>query len=626
MKLLAIRITNFRSFRETQTFTFPEQSGLYFMRGINEVEPRLEANGAGKSTIWDALTWCLFEKTPRGLKAGDVCNWEAEKGTKVEVDFYLDNDDRCLWTVSRTWKPNSWRLSHIADYVTDEEVVDLTKDKNNPVLDWLRLEFTPFLNCILTAQGQPMFLDQKADMQAALFSDVMGLDRWLEYSAIASKKASLQDSITRGLERKLSDLGGQLASMGKFDFKINLKDWEKLRQRDLIILETDYAGALTRNTDLKAKLLLLTEAERKARADWDDVKKPRSALEEELKIKADLLADIQTQLTITETEGKSAKKHLDHLEDNDHCPTCQQSLPKIEHQAQIKQARQNYARFTRAVGQITVGIKNGKLAVEDATEALDNQLKKEDRVRYSLDDTMNELAGTRRNLQLQERELDKLEEDAEKLLNAVNPFVLMHQQALSDGQRLQTELEDTQRLLDDSMSRYGLLSYWVKGFKELRLQLIAEALNELEIEVNSCVAALGLVDWELNFQVDRETKGGSVQRGFSVLVRSPHNRLSVPWAAWSGGEAQRLRLACNMGLADLIRSRSGVSLNLEVWDEPTAGLSHQGVQDLLEALATRARNENRTIFVVDHRTLGFGGFDKTCTVVKSADGSQVSWD
>ena len=173
------------------------------------------------------------------------------------------------------------------------------------------------------------------------------------------------------------------------------------------------------------------------------------------------------------------------------------------------------------------------------------------------------------------------------------------------------------------MERYSLYSFWVRGFKDLRLQLIAEALTELEIEVNSCVTALGLIDWELKFQVDRETASGTISRGFTVSVISPYNNKPVPWESWSGGESQRLRIAATMGLSNLIRSRTGTELALEVWDEPSTALSQQGVHDLLEALNHRANTEQRPIWIVDHTSHSFGGFAGGATITKRKSGSVI---
>jgi len=85
-----------------------------------------------------------------------------------------------------------------------------------------------------------------------------------------------------------------------------------------------------------------------------------------------------------------------------------------------------------------------------------------------------------------------------------------------------------------------------------------------------------------------------------------------------------LRLAATMGLADLSRSRTGTPLGLEVWDEPTNGLSPQGIRDLLECLQERAQREQRQIWIVDHRSHEFGGFAGGVVVTKTAAGSRIS--
>lgn len=621
MRILSVRMTNFRSFEDEQVFIFPEKPGLYFMQGINEVEPRLEANGAGKSTIWDAVTWCISGKTPRGLKAGDVCNWKAGKGTKVDIDYILDEGDTCVWTVTRTWGPNSWTLSHVADFITDEEVIDLTKDKSNPVLEALRLEFTPFLNCILMAQGQPMFLDQKHDAQAALFSDVMGLDRWIDYSSKASKKASAQDSITRLLERKVAELSGTLVAMGRNDLTVSAEQWEIQQGAKLNELEAKYKAAIERLRPIKDSMPDLELEEKERRLVWATLRDPIDDLQDRLNTMKMELHDYDLMLGIATSEGNTLKRALDKLEASNSCSACGQRLNPAEHREHVQKARREWASNVKERSRLESEITGLDRSMAAQQAALDKAWSQVETAKSRHEQTTENITHIRRDVQMIERELDRMEEQAEALTVEVNPFAAMQKQAIAEGQRLRAELDEVQEKLDNSQHRYSLLSFWVKGFKELRLQLIAEALNELEIEVNSCVAALGLLGWELKFQVDRETKGGSIQRGFSVLVRSPHNRLAVPWEAWSGGEAQRLRLACTMGLADLIRSRSGATLNLEVWDEPTRDLSGQGVDDLLASLAARARHEGRIIWLVDHRTHNFGGFAGGVTIVKTKEGS-----
>lgn len=530
MKPISLTMERFGSFVERITFEFPAP-GLYFMQGKNLEEPRLEANGTGKTTIWKALTWCLYGKDPRGLKAGDVANWEEPKGASVSFG-YEDEGVQC--EVKRSHSPNAWLLS-----IDGEDWIDLTKDESNQVMADLRLEFSPWLNCVLMAQGQPMFLDLAASAKATLFSDVMGLDRWVDYADKAGKLASATDATIRALERAKAESEGELRGIDSESIHEALTAWETGRGKRLAALTEAYERDMLRNEGMTASLKLL-----------------RLKLAEVERLQA-LYA------------GKAKR-----------CPKCDQLI---------------------------------------RDEELEQALAKFEEARHLVRDLESDLARL-------ERSLDQMEDRADEIKAETNPY----RDQLESRQRQADALRDQLRAHDVGLvtatERHSMLGFWVRGFKDLRLQLIADALEELEIEVNSCVMALGLLDWELLFEVDRETKGGSIARGFSVYVKSPHNDRQVPWESWSGGEAQRLRLAAQMGLSNLIRNQTGASIALEVWDEPTNGVSPRGVIDLMESLSQRARDEQRTIFVVDHRSLGFAGFDGTVTVLKDKQGSYVEWD
>jgi DNA repair exonuclease SbcCD ATPase subunit len=617
---ISLRITNFRSFKGTQVFEFPTEPGLYFMQGDNRAEPRLEGNGAGKSTVWDALAWVSFEKTPSGLRAGDVCNWDTDKGTVVEFD-YLDGDVLC--TLRRTWKPNTWTLSFTCEGIGDGEVVDLTKAESNAYLADLRLEFAPFLHSVLTSQRQPMFLDLKHDQQAVLFSSVLGLDRWLDYSAAASKKASAQDAISRGHERTLASLRGQLDASAGHDFKREAADWEEKRAARIADIERQHAELVAKGRHLKAELAAVREEEDAARA-WVAKSQPPPALQSDYGIARSEVATLGELIAAERVKYDALHEHLDLLERGGVCPVCRQTISETARMADIRKA-EGLLRATNEKLMALQGDRSRCLSLADGLERkLADSEKGAQKARDALADARGAEAGARRAYDTNERELDALEDRGEAIAAEPNPFIALADRAANASLRLRADIDEVQDALDDSNERYSYLSYWVRGFKEVRLVQIAEALTELEVEVNSCVTALGLVDWELNFQVDRETKGGGIQRGFNTFVRSPRNTRPVPWEAWSGGEAQRLRVAATMGLANLIRSRTGATISLEVWDEPTQGLSPQGVQDLLEALASRARNERRAIWLVDHRSHDFGGFAGGAVVTKDASGSTIT--
>lgn len=598
MELRAVRVQNFRSFKALQELVFPAGGGLYFMRGDNREEPRLEANGAGKSTLWEALCWCAFGKTSRGLKAGEVCNWGAPKGpVVVEVDFANATGDH---TLRRTWGPISFTL----------DGVDITKTTDKH----LGLDFVPFLQCVLMAQSQPMFLDLKADAKAALFGEVLGLDVWLQRSQDAGRLAGEQDKETRRLEREVSGLQGRLEAGARADFAALRAEWESAHAKKLKQLEAEYTQALDEEQRLDAGL----EAASKKLA---GLKKPAPSLDMHVRQAREQHAAAREVLAAVRADASAAAARFAALEESRICPTCGTDCDTT---------------VLRRLQRVHVGADEALMHAEDAVrdalewlERMEGEQRQSDKAytaslqQYeSAEDTVR---AAKRAMDVQGAQLDRMENEFEVLSAEKNPYAALEAEAAREREATAQQLRAVQAVLDASIERYSLLSLWVKGFKDVRLQEISSALHQLEIEVNSALAALGLLDWEILFDIDRETKGGSVQRGFAVTVTSPHNDRPVPWEAWSGGEGQRLRIAGNVGLADLIRAQTAETLDLEVWDEPTAGLSAQGVRDLLDMLAERAASEGRQIWVVDHRSLDYGGFTGEVVVVKDSDGSRFEW-
>ena len=532
MKPIRLSITNFRSFRDTQHFFFPQQPGLYFLWGENREEPRLDANGSGKTSLWEALTWLLYGKTSRGLKAGDVANWDRGKGTVVEFE-YLEAGQEMPITLRRTWSPNALVVIDASGQAHD--VVNTTT--------LTRIDLLPFLHCVMMAQGQPMFLDLKADAKASLFAEVMLLDRWLDYSQKAADRAREVDGEIRRIEGTISKLQGQLEELRVNTGLREVELWEVERKRRIARLESDYARILSRRSELQVKVQASTV------------------------VRDDRRARLRR---IAEDEQAATKK----------CATCGQALPNIHTPLR-----------------------------RPATEALDNA--------ESL------LRSAQRELEQLDKLLDDMEQHGDVIAAEVNPHQRAEEVRKERMRSAESSLQDTRHALDEEQSRYMLYAYWVRGYKDIRLSQIEEVLAQLEVEVNSCISLLGLRGWEVYFDLDRETKSGTVQRGFSVTVQSPHNDRPVPWEAWSGGESQRLRVATNMGLANLIRSRTDTGFALEVWDEPTNWMSPQGVTDLLNTLADRAVSEQRQIWVVDHRTLGFPRFKGSAGVIKTAAGQSI---
>lgn len=618
MRILNVTITDWGPFKGSHTFKLPEGPGLYFLWGRNEVEPRLGSNGAGKTRLWEAICWCIFGKTSKGLKAGDVANWDVAKKASVSIFAEVDGESVGATLITRTWSPNSWTAEDLFG-----EVTDLTKDDTNPVLKSLRMSFDAFLNAglILKSQKRPMFLDLGAEKKAELFSEVMGLDRWLDRAQSASKRAAAEDNACRELEQSLARLSGRIEQLDKVD-DAGADEWEADRARQRGLLQDDHRREMQRHAGIK-RALKEAEDDLTRVATTDQIDAQLRAVQGDVRVGRKVLDDLKVKARIAMDKADDLQKQCDQLEELEEaeCPTCGQLMTE-DHLA--REWQKTLRRVETLQGEADTLIKEKNRAERDLGDCEDAEaacLKLFEEFRANRQQAERLVSDLRHDLTRCNQKLDQIEEEDERLAAKENPHAAREQERLDKLADLQRQHRRLQRQLDDKLSRWRVFTHWAKWFKEIRLEQIGEALAQLEVEVNSQVVALGLNDWSITFAVDRETGSGSVQRGFSVTVTSPHNPKPVPWDAWCGGESQRLRIAAQCGLSNLIRSQTGSDFNLECWDEPTDALSPQGIQDLLVALAERAETEQRQIWVIDHHSLQFGGFTGQAGVIKTREGS-----
>lgn len=134
---------------------------------------------------------------------------------------------------------------------------------------------------------------------------------------------------------------------------------------------------------------------------------------------------------------------------------------------------------------------------------------------------------------------------------------------------------------------------------------------------------MGLAGWSVDISTEYLTKGGEVRQAFSVDIKSPSYDAKTPWELWSGGEAQRLRLASALGLSVMIQRLKGVCFNIEIWDEPVTFLSEEGIQDLLELLKNRSLVLKSQIWLICHTIDSFGGFTGGTHIIKDEKGSRI---
>ena len=638
MRFIRLQIQGFKSFTTNKTFIFPNEPGLYFLTGLNEVEPDLEGNAAGKTSMWDAVTWCFYGKTPRNAKAGDIKNYYSDEKVVVSLQF---EEKGFIYTLTRTWNPNSIELrQHGQDensvgnskYVTQEEVLGLIK-----------LDFDHFLYSILFSQFRPQFFDLKQAEKTELFTSILNLEEWDGYSKRASQQVSHLEGIFNDLKLDVAHMKGTKEALSAIDYSDRIRKWEENRNKAITDFDFDILMDKQDLEELKKYTLSLLAEKETFTLDKTDFKdellkhnKALQALTDDLKEVLQVEKQINEEILEIKTKLGVCNSQITKFEKlGDKCPSCLQTVDPKHVEKELKPVKKEITSLLIKDEELKVE----KQEVEDLKTDLNAEKEAINKKKEKINEKLLIIQRANNKIELDLAKIDSQikinKTEASKKMVTMNQKVLKKEQLLEEINPVLSEEQNTKASIkmlnvqiieksSESLDLAGTIEqtvYWVKAFKNIRLFLISEVLSQLEIETNNSLFRLGLKDWRVEFDIDKENKSGTIRKGFTILIYSPYNDEPVAWESWSGGETQRLKLAGTIGLSNLILARCGIESFVEAYDEPTQYLSAKGVDQLLETLDYRSSELEKQIWLIDHRSLEYGGFAGTYSVHKNEKGS-----
>lgn len=605
----SLLLENFKAFGDRQILRLSDRGpGLHFVRGRNLLYPRLGQNGVGKSSLWQALLWCLYGKTMEGLRNPDIRPWEGERATTVSVLLRVNGKAQ---RVTRTTYPNSLLLNTRA---VTQEAVDRV----------VGLSFEVFTNTIVLGQGRPLFFDLPPRDKLDLFTDVIkNLDLWEKRSQLAADQA-----------RELGTQVFNLTAEQQAHQTLLTRNEEMLASvmRDHATWETEHLhqdqGSRTRIKALERQLNVLQRQRDGADLQYDGAITEFNLLRTEQRQVEDYLGiashEIDAKLLEIrgwETERNRTQETLQHLGESGNCPTCGQSVKGTQlsrHRDELK------VRIRDLKRKIQAGVPNAMSTYQETLQERLNRIRTDMESFRTRSDRANDLM-----LQLDPQladikaRLEQLRLARTARARVHNPYQGQVQNLRRSGRSITTDLDNVKDRITKLNRQQVRRQFWVKGFKEVRLYVIEEILRDLELASNVRLEEFGLIGWSIRYNIERETQSGNVSRALNVSILSPNNRKPVRFESWSGGEGQRLRLVGALALADVLLAHAGVQSQLTILDEPTQHLSMVGINDLVDGLRDWSRQSQRSIFFTDHRVLESRRFTSTLTVTRDENGVYV---
>lgn len=585
ISLQSISLQNFKSFRHPTEVDLVGDSGLTLISGDNRAEPRLQANGAGKSTIFDALCFCLYGTSVRGVRIGDLVA-RGEKSTRVLAVLKIDGEEV---QIRRQGPPGHVFLD---DRRVEQEDVDRL----------LGMSRQRFLNSVIFGQAAPLFIDLPIPARGELLDDVLDLQLWMRAADRASRAAA---QVAAELGRLRVDVGraeGSLSSLESLEEVQRAEAvWEAERQDRMEAL-------LAEMEEVEGELQVLQT--RLTPAESGEEKKFWEKYQEE----KERLAEIEKTIDRGEEKKKTLSEDIAFFQQNSTCPVCAQDIGAGFAEEHLREQESALEKL-----QLLSGLQEREAArlrkVAEETYASWRSAAEANRR------AEREQAAAQEREAAARRALGALERRVEAAAAERNPHAERARRVAAERAGLEEDLRGLRAREESLGNRAAALEFWKQGFRRVRLYCVGRVLRQLEVETMSAAHSLGLVGWTIAYATEVETKSGTTKTGVQIEVASPVMAGQFP--SWSGGEGQRVRLCVALGLASLIQRWSGVRWDVEIFDEPTAWLSESGIEDLLELLKSRADAQHRRIFLCDHRALTYSGFSDIVTVIKDSEGSRI---
>lgn len=536
------------------------------------------ANGFGKSSVLNALIWCLYGKTAKGIS--QVNTWDSVKpkeyhGTKVQVFF---RDDKHSYSVIRC---QSYSLEVLEAkganrliFLVDADVVNLrTKpDIQKEIEKTLKMSYDLFMNTIMFGQGMQRMIQASGSDQKALFEEIFDLNYLTkakkiaqeEYKECQEKISDLQISISAA-KKQIESYTNSLKSIKEED-----EQWET-RQKNKIKRYTDFINASTKElSELRPRI----EDPQEYRAKIEELEN-RIEKYEEMYDKAERASE--------EPLSELVNKIIKWLQMDD----------KDKALKYLRNIRSQFATMEKCNSSLRVfrkDLQEARIKLRDIEKSIDKERRIKKQIqdyKAFLEETQKEKKPRSKSTKEFKKEIEYQKEQVRNLDSQVKPLVIKR--------------DNYKWAVDDPLSNNGI--------KAFLFESSLDSLNDILKEYSE------ILGFNIQFGVDME----SARKDFVVHINFEGE--DVKYEELSGGQKQLVAVAMAFAMNESMYQANHI--NVTFLDEVFESLSSDNVE-LVCALIRKIYKE-RTLFLITHQDSLPLSQARVLEVVKEKGISQYHW-
>ena len=511
-------------------------------------------NGAGKSTMLDALCFGLFQRAFRNIKKDQLINSLNERDCVVEVYFTVGQKS---YKVIRGIKPNIFEIWCDGDMLNQDAAQrDYQKHLEQQIL---KLNFRSFTQVVILGNASFVpFMQLRARHRRQVVEEILDIEIFSKMNLMFREKAKSQDEIIKQDDFQYSILDSKIEDKKAYidDISNRGKDLADSKKVEIAKADTDIDNYNFKILDLRKEIAGL----QKEILDETKVNNMKSKLH-----------SMEAKL---ENTCNKHKKDLKFFETYDDCPTCQQAIDAAFKATMIDKKKEKVTELDSALGQIDKEIKTNQMRLDTINKTMVVIREKELLInRYET--SIDQIEIQKRKL---ENEVAKLQDENISTAEQKGELSELQEQLIQTDIKKKADKEhkiyiDTARAL---MQDTGIKTKIIKQYLPIMNQYINKYLADM--------------DFFVNFTLDEE---------FNETIKSRY-RDEFNYHSFSEGEKLRIDLAILFTWREIAKLKNSTNTNLLILDEIfDSSLDSSGTDEFMRILHTTMNKEN--VFVISHK-------------------------
>ena len=534
------------------------------------------SNGAGKSTILDALTFSLFGKPFRKINKPMLINSINEKDCLTEIEFSIGRKE---YKVVRGIKPNKFEI-YCNDQLWNQEASAVDQQKNFEA-NVLKMNYKSFTQIVVLGSSTFVpFMRLPLAQRRDIIEDILDIQVFSTMNVLLKDKVRENNDEIKTLDYQIHLLEEKIDLQKKYMLEL-----EKKTKEEIIRKENKISELLQNENEYHNEVARLTSEVEKHSEEMKEVSNSKAKLKK-----------LNTFLFKIHSKLKNCQKEHDFFSDNHVCPTCTQELDEDFRQEKINEGASELNKMNTGVEELLAEIAKEEERENKFTELSDQVMQ----LNASISQSNFQITSIKKTISDIEQEIKELEgSNPDKKAEFVKlEGLVKNKKELGATQAENRKDRDTLLVASQLLKDNGIKTRIIKTYLPAMNQLINQYLQRMDFYVNF-----------------------TLNENFEEIIKSRYRDV-FSYDSFSEGEKARIDIALLLTWRSIAKLKNSVDTNLLILDEIfDSSLDQQGGMDLSWIL--RNFDDNSNVYVISHRENLDGKFDRTITAVKEKNFSVI---